>query len=255
MPLTTSRLLSCRPQAWTCLGVLRRRKRDGSAQRLQRERFDAIHTSPRERTRETATAIGRATGLDRGNRGRPRRDRFRRRLVRPSFVELNDDPLLAAMERRPRRREDAWQENHDATCRGACAGTYAGLAPHYPERAVVLVSHADVIKAAVASARVADRAIDRFDIAPASITTLVVGHWGAKLLRPERNRSLGGAASMKMVVFGLTISSSWGNGHATLWRGLGRRADAERLERHVLRRGHRPTMPVRETFTRSPAAS
>ncbi len=27
---------------------------------------------------------------------------------------------------------------------------------------------------------------------------------------------------MKIVVFGLTISSSWGNGHATLWRGLAR---------------------------------
>jgi spore maturation protein CgeB len=27
---------------------------------------------------------------------------------------------------------------------------------------------------------------------------------------------------MKFVVFGLTISSSWGNGHATLWRGLSR---------------------------------
>src|SRR5687768_5820952 len=26
--------------------------------------------------------------------------------------------------------------------------------------------------------------------------------------------------SMKLVIFGLTISSSWGNGHATLWRGL-----------------------------------
>src|SRR5215212_2223419 len=25
---------------------------------------------------------------------------------------------------------------------------------------------------------------------------------------------------MKFVVFGLAISSSWGNGHATLWRGL-----------------------------------
>src|SRR5437870_511666 len=25
---------------------------------------------------------------------------------------------------------------------------------------------------------------------------------------------------MKLVVFGLAISSSWGNGHATLWRGL-----------------------------------
>src|SRR3569832_2178449 len=27
---------------------------------------------------------------------------------------------------------------------------------------------------------------------------------------------------MKLVVFGLTVSSSWGNGHATLWRGLWR---------------------------------
>ena len=25
---------------------------------------------------------------------------------------------------------------------------------------------------------------------------------------------------MKIAIFGLTISSSWGNGHATLWRGL-----------------------------------
>ena len=25
---------------------------------------------------------------------------------------------------------------------------------------------------------------------------------------------------MKLVIFGLTISSSWGNGHATIWRGL-----------------------------------
>jgi spore maturation protein CgeB len=29
-----------------------------------------------------------------------------------------------------------------------------------------------------------------------------------------------GAAGMKYVVFGLSVSSSWGNGHATLWRGL-----------------------------------
>src|SRR5687767_95715 len=32
---------------------------------------------------------------------------------------------------------------------------------------------------------------------------------------------------MRLVIFGLTISSSWGNGHATLWRGLCR-ALAER---------------------------
>ncbi len=35
---------------------------------------------------------------------------------------------------------------------------------------------------------------------------------------------------MKLVIFGLTISSSWGNGHATLWRGLSRALAA---------RGHR----------------
>ena len=35
---------------------------------------------------------------------------------------------------------------------------------------------------------------------------------------------------MRLVVFGLTISSSWGNGHATLWRGLARA---------LHRRGHR----------------
>jgi spore maturation protein CgeB len=37
---------------------------------------------------------------------------------------------------------------------------------------------------------------------------------------------------MKLVIFGLTISSSWGNGHATLWRGLCR-ALAERGHRVV----------------------
>jgi spore maturation protein CgeB len=35
---------------------------------------------------------------------------------------------------------------------------------------------------------------------------------------------------MKLVVFGLTVSSSWGNGHATLWRGL---------INALARRGHR----------------
>jgi spore maturation protein CgeB len=43
---------------------------------------------------------------------------------------------------------------------------------------------------------------------------------------------------MKIVIFGLTISSSWGNGHATLWRGLC----------HALgRQGHRVTFFERNT--------
>lgn len=35
---------------------------------------------------------------------------------------------------------------------------------------------------------------------------------------------------MKLVVFGLTVSSSWGNGHATLWRGLIRALAAQGCE-------------------------
>ncbi|GJD93569.1 CgeB family protein [Methylobacterium iners] len=42
---------------------------------------------------------------------------------------------------------------------------------------------------------------------------------------------------MKLVVFGLTISSSWGNGHATLWRGLARA---------MAKRGHSLTFFERE---------
>ena len=38
------------------------------------------------------------------------------------------------------------------------------------------------------------------------------------------------SSMMKLVIFGLTISSSWGNGHATQWRGLCRA---------LARRGHR----------------
>jgi spore maturation protein CgeB len=43
---------------------------------------------------------------------------------------------------------------------------------------------------------------------------------------------------MKIVIFGLTVSSSWGNGHATLWRGL---------IKALARRGHSVTFFERNT--------
>ncbi len=42
---------------------------------------------------------------------------------------------------------------------------------------------------------------------------------------------------MKLVIFGLTVSSSWGNGHATLWRGL---------LKSLARRGHKVTFFERD---------
>ena len=41
---------------------------------------------------------------------------------------------------------------------------------------------------------------------------------------------------MKLVIFGLTISSSWGNGHATLWRGLCRSLVGRGHEIHFFER-------------------
>ena len=43
---------------------------------------------------------------------------------------------------------------------------------------------------------------------------------------------------MRIVIFGLTVSSSWGNGHATLWRGL---------LKALARRGHAVTFFERDT--------
>jgi spore maturation protein CgeB len=51
----------------------------------------------------------------------------------------------------------------------------------------------------------------------------------SSLPRPPAARATGDQGAMKFVIFGLTISSSWGNGHATLWRGL---------SRALIRRGH-----------------
>src|SRR3954466_15449522 len=47
-----------------------------------------------------------------------------------------------------------------------------------------------------------------------------------------------GTPDVRFVVFGLTISSSWGNGHATPWRGLCRALAA---------RGHQVTFFERDT--------
>ena len=85
---------------------------------------------------------------------------------------------------------------------------------------------------------------------PASISKLVVGDWGAKVITHER-----GACRMKIVVFGLTISSSWGNGHATLWRGLCRALAAPRPPGRLLRARRALLRRRTATASRCPAAN
>jgi spore maturation protein CgeB len=58
---------------------------------------------------------------------------------------------------------------------------------------------------------------------------------------------------MKLVVFGLTISSSWGNGHATIWRGLARGL-AERGHRIVFFERDVPYYANHRDMTEPPGA-
>ncbi len=53
---------------------------------------------------------------------------------------------------------------------------------------------------------------------------------------------------MKIVIFGLSITSSWGNGHATLWRGLCRALSARGHEVHFFERD-RPFYAGNRDFT------
>jgi probable phosphoglycerate mutase len=58
------------------------------------------------------------------------------------------------------------------------------LRARYAGRSVILVSHSDVIKAALLyHLGLPIDAYSRFEIEPASISTLVVGDWGSKVLR------------------------------------------------------------------------
>lgn len=151
-------------------------------ERMQREKFDALISSPRERTQETAQAISVACAIG------PVEVRDELDEIDfgswsgKTFAELNHDPEW--------RR---WNEQRAAatTPAGECmkhvrkrvCACMDDLAKKHPESGVVLVSHADVIKTAVCNVLgLPDDAGFRFDIEPGSMTTIVMGNWGAKLI-------------------------------------------------------------------------
>lgn len=150
------------------------------AERMRRESFSAIISSPRERTRETADAIGAACNrpvspdpaleeIDFGS------------WSGKTFVDLNED---AAWRQWNAERATARTPSGEgmADVRERVLGCMERVARDYPSQAVVLVSHADVIKAAVCHhLGLGLDAGAKLEVSPASITTLVVGAWGAKL--------------------------------------------------------------------------
>jgi len=164
------------------LGEAGRAQAGRLGERMRRERFVAILASPRERTQETAAAIASACGglpvttapeLDEVDFGA---------WSGKSFDVLNDDPLWRRWNSvRSLTRTPAGENMHDVQSR--VLRLMERLRRDHPEDAVVLVSHADVIKSVVSHVLgLPADAWPRFDIGPASVSTITVGDWGAQVL-------------------------------------------------------------------------
>lgn len=150
--------------------------------RMAREDFAAIYASPRERAQQTASAIAAANGrapvrtaneLDEVDFGH---------WSGKTFDVLNGDPRWQRWNSlRSLARTPGGETMLDVQQRAFAF--IETLAADPGDRRLVLVSHADVIKAVVSHVLgLPADAWPRFDVAPASVTSLVVGDWGAKLL-------------------------------------------------------------------------
>jgi broad specificity phosphatase PhoE len=150
-------------------------------ERLQGVRIDAIYCSPQPRTQQTAQPLADA-----------RRLAWR---VQPAFDEVDMgewqgrsfDELRALGEPWQHwceRRGSAWPpggEPFTDVPRRAIAGLHALRAEH-PDGQVLVVSHGDVIKAIVAGCLgMSLDELERFDIAPASVSLLSLGEGWSRL--------------------------------------------------------------------------
>ncbi|MBI1403342.1 MAG: histidine phosphatase family protein [Porphyrobacter sp.] len=151
------------------------------AARLGAERIDRIDTSPVRRARETAEAIGAARGMS-PETAAPLDEIDFGEWSGKAFTDLEPDP---------RWREWNAHRGSAATPGGeTMAAVQERVLAHLREAArtmsgkvVAMVSHADVIRAAVAG--VIGLPLDRilsFAVEPASVTRIAAGEWGERLL-------------------------------------------------------------------------
>jgi broad specificity phosphatase PhoE len=151
-------------------------------ERMRRERFDAIHASPLERARETAEAIATASGVA------PVRSTDA--LDEVDFGEWSGKDF-ETLDRDPHWRQ--WNTARSLTrtpggetmldVQRRVLALMEELMRTSSEGALVLVSHSEVIKAALSHVLgLPTDAWMRFDIDPASISTIVAGDWGAKVV-------------------------------------------------------------------------
>jgi broad specificity phosphatase PhoE len=161
------------------------------ADRLAGAGIDRIETSPLERTRETAAAIAGARALP---------VRAEQALIEidmgdwtgREFASFGDDPAWRDWnEHRGTARIPGGETMREAQAR--IVGHLQAMAARENGETIAVVSHADMIRAAIAWALALplDNLL-RFDIGPASVSRLAVGDWGARVLSMNERVELDG---------------------------------------------------------------
>lgn len=157
------------------------RQAERLARHLAQAGLTALQSSPAERTMQTAAPIAAASGLrcvptealDEIDFGA---------WTGKSFEDLAADPRWRAWnDERGRARAPGGEFMGRVQAR--ILGHLEDMAAAEPDGRIAMVSHGDVIKAAVLGLIGAPLdAIATIEIEPAGITTLVVGDWGGKVL-------------------------------------------------------------------------
>ena len=148
-------------------------------QRLASGGVTRVECSPLERTRATATAIARACALPAPTGVDALLEIDMGDWTGRAFDDFGDDPAWRAWnQHRGSARIPGGESMAEAQAR-----IVAHLGKAADGETVAMVSHSDMIRAAVA--HVLGLPLDnllRFDIDPASVTGVAIGAWGAKLL-------------------------------------------------------------------------
>lgn len=164
------------------LGEAGRAQAERLAGRMAREPIDAIHASPRERTMETAAALAAACGINRIAVDPELDEVDFGAWEGKDFETLDADPAWQRWNAvRSFARTPGGERMLDVQSRAI--GLLEQLGAQHTDGAVVLVSHSEVIKAVVSYViGLPVDAWNRFEVGPASISTVVIGDWGAKLM-------------------------------------------------------------------------
>ncbi|RWO01938.1 histidine phosphatase family protein [Mesorhizobium sp.] len=169
--------------AGVCLGETGRAQASRLASHMAPRPLAAICCSPRERTLETAKPIAIACNREKITIRQELDEIDFGAWSGKTFEELSQDAdWLTWNSQRQQARTPGGETMLDVQQR--VVSLMQQLRKRYQNQCVALVSHADVIKAA--ACKVLGLPLGdcfRFDIDPASITTVVSGDWGSKLIR------------------------------------------------------------------------